>query len=295
MPLHLTKEFLDDLKESRDARFIRQVLSHCIGEDGTFVHNRDDHRYDGIEDGWIRYVSRGVTAYRIIFIRKGSDVYLYRAGGHSVEDNLHPPKSLEGAPDVATLSPTRQLPIGTGRHCDYLLKTTEKHFLNRQIESMYHVRHKEIFLVSPFVELSLLESRHNFGRFLDRAVEEDTYVMLITSSCEQNDERLKAFKNLEERDIFVFFLQRLHTKLYLFDVDPAALNAYQRGVRSQVIIGSSNLTYAGLGFDNTKPNEELNCSFSADIVEEARTYANRLRIMADDYKKYAFKIGRRRR
>jgi hypothetical protein len=295
MPLHLTKEFLDDLKDSKDARFIRQVLNHCIGEDGTFTPNKDDHRYDGIEDGWIRYVSRGTSAYRIIFIRKGSDVFLYRAGGHSVEENLHSPKTFEGATEVRTIPQAQRSPAHDNYRRDYFLKTTEARFINRHIQSLYHVRHKEIYLVSPFVELSMLESRHEFGRFLDRAIEEGTIVVLITASSRNEDERLSAFKKLEERGIFVFFLQGLHSKLYLFDIDLASLNRYQQGLRSHVMIGSSNLTYVGLGLGDVKPNEELNCSLSSEMVEEARTYVTRLTKMADDYQKYAFRMRRRHR
>ena len=57
------------------------MLSKVLGRDGSFRLDRDDHRFHGIEDAWIRVVSRGNTAYRVIYIRRGRDVYLYRAGG----------------------------------------------------------------------------------------------------------------------------------------------------------------------------------------------------------------------
>src|SRR4051812_43593318 len=95
MPLHITRDFLNDLREAEDARFVRQVLNHTIAPDGTFRPDKDDHRYEGIEDAWIRYVSRGRTAYRVIFIRKGTSVFLYRAGLHSIEEKVAQPSALD--------------------------------------------------------------------------------------------------------------------------------------------------------------------------------------------------------
>lgn len=293
MTVHLTKEFLNDLREARDARFISKVLSRTVGEDGSFMPDRDDHRYDGIKDGWIRYVTQGTTAYRVIFIRKGSDVFLYRAGGHSVEDNLSPPANLGEALQIRPVPADQQSNLNHGMERGCFLKTTEAKFISRHIESMYHVKHNEICIVSPFIDLKLLESRHSFGRFLDKAVEEDTMVVLITSS-DQEDGRLPAFKSLEERGINVYFLANLHTKLYLFDVDLASRNRWQQGIQSHAIVGSSNLTNVGIGFDSAKPNEELNFRIPAEIVDEARTYVTRLIKLADDYNKYAFKSRGRR-
>ena len=57
MPLHLMKEFLQDLKEADDPKFVRHVLNHTLSEEGSFKPDRNDHRYDGLDDAWIRYVS----------------------------------------------------------------------------------------------------------------------------------------------------------------------------------------------------------------------------------------------
>jgi phospholipase D-like protein len=293
MPVHLTKEFLNDLRESRDARFVRQVLNHTIDQDGAFTADRDDHRYEGIRDAWIRYVTRGTTAYRVIFIRKGADVFLYRAGVHSVEDRLAPPIGVGDALQIRPVPAEQEAKAADAMQAGCLLKTTEATFIRRHIESMYHVKHNEISIVSPFIDLELLESRHGFGRFLDRAVEENTMVVVITS-YEQDEKRLSTFKNLEERGICVYFLAGLHSKLYLFDVDLASRNNWQRGVQSHAIIGSSNLTNVGLGFGDGKCNEELNCRIPSELFDETRLYVSKLIRMADDYKKYAFKFRSRR-
>lgn len=293
MPVHLMKEFLNDLRESRDARFIRQVLNHTIGEDGAFSPDKDDHRYDGIKDAWIRYVSRGASAYRVIFIRKGADIYLYRAGVHAIEENLAQPTAFTSALRVS--AETLEFGPASGGSSAYscLLKTTEAIYIRRHIESMYHVRHKEIYIVSPFVDLELLESHQNFGRFLDRAIEEGTVVGLVTA-CAPYEKDLDAFKKLEERGINCFFLDDLHAKLYLFDIDLASRNKWQQGVESHAIIGSSNFTAVGLGFTDSRCNEELNCRITAGLLDDARLYVTRLMQMAYDYKKYAFKLRSRR-
>lgn len=159
---------------------------------------------------------------------------------------------------------------------------------------MYHVKHLEIDIVSPFLDFTLLDSKHGFGRFLDRAVEEDTIVCIVTG-CDHDDGILPTFRHLEERGINMFFVPRLHTKLYLFDVDMASRNPWQKGVDSHAIVGSSNLTSCGLGLADAEVNEELNCRLPAGMFDETRTYVARLIQGADDYKKYAFKRRTRRK
>jgi hypothetical protein len=293
MPVFLTPEFLLDLKESKDARFIRSVLTHTITADGDFQPDPDDHRYKGIADAWIRYVSRGTSALRVIFIRRGEDVFLYRAGPHSVEDNLSAPSNLARGLSIA---PLPQAPEERHRHAGHdccLLKTTEAQYLSKHLAAMYHVRLNQVFLVSPFIEASILASSHPFGRFLDRAVEESTEVHIIT--CYHDASKLQEFKSLEERGMFTYFLDRLHTKLYLFDVDVSSLNAWQRGVKTNMVLGSSNLTFSGLGLEGARPNEELNCRLPSDMFGEIRTYVQGLAMKADDYMKYAFRLHGRRR
>jgi phosphatidylserine/phosphatidylglycerophosphate/cardiolipin synthase-like enzyme len=284
--VYLRKEFLQDLQAAADLRIVRRVLKHVLTADGSFPIDADDHRYHGIKDAWIRYVSKGNSAYRVIYIRSGADVFLYRAGPHSIEDRLSAPSedkpSFKIAETVTETTTSRQW--ATMTDLTSLLKTKESKYLRKHIEGMFHVKHKEVCIVSPFIDFSMLEGHHVFGRFLDRAVEEDTMIIIVTSTS-HGEETLPQFKALEERGMNTFFVDYLHSKVFLFDVDVEALHDYQRGVEPNVVIGSSNMTSMGLGFSNPC-NEELNCCLSAALFEETKTYVNKLRLRAADYRKY---------
>lgn len=290
MKVFITPDFINDLRESGDAKFIRQVLNHTLEEDGSFRSDADDHRFTDIEDAWIRYVSRGKTAFRVIYLKKNGSIYLYRAGPHAIEHKLQEPRHLEESIpfEKAKISaPLRYVPRDVG----ILLKTMEPRFLNKEILSMYHVGHKEIVLVSPFVSLEILDKFHHFGRFLDRAIEENTEISLITRP--PNSEGLLAYGELDERCIFVYFLQNLHTKLYIFDIDPKTLSSYNRDMKSAAILGSSNLTKPGLGLDDEMTSEELCYKLPLDKFQEVYTYAKALIKRSDDYKSYLIKSKRR--
>jgi hypothetical protein len=95
--IYLTPEFISDLLTTNDKSFLQRVLKSVFDAKADFRVGDGDHRYKGIEDAWIRKVSGGSSAYRLIYIRKNNDIYLYRAGQHSIEDNLAAPKSLDSS------------------------------------------------------------------------------------------------------------------------------------------------------------------------------------------------------
>lgn len=290
MKVFITPEFINDLRESADAKFIRQVLNHTLEEDGSFRSDADDHRYKEIEDAWIRYVSKGKTAFRVIYLKKNDSIYLYRAGPHTVERKLGEPRYLEESVlfEKAKISePFRYVAKDIGS----LLKTLEPRFLNKEILSMYHVGHKEIVLIAPFVSLGILDKFHHFGRFLDRAIEENTEVTLVTRPPKENE--LIAYGELDERCIFVHFLQNLHAKLYIFDINPESLYEYNRDMKSTAILGSSNLTKPGFGLDDEMTSEELCYKLPADKFKEVYTYAIALIKRSEDYKTYLVRSRRR--
>ncbi len=291
MAVHITKEFLNDLREADDLRFVRQVLNHTIDRDGDFADDKDDHRYKDIDDAWIRCVSKGATAFRVIFIRKGSDIYLYRAGHHDIEDHLAPARSFSSSITLAEGPIKQPQEYKEQVPQQIFLKNSEPAFINKFLISMYHLRHHEIYIVSPFLDLPILSSKHHFGRFLDKAKEEGTDVILITLPP-KNDDEITVFRDLELRDIRVFFLPRLHTKLYIFNVDLESRTFYQRGVFGTAVLGSSNLTCPGLGFDELQPNEELCSTFHTDRIDELKDYVLKLMFRSQDFTDF---MQRRRR
>ena len=74
MTVYFLPQFLTDLSTHMDRHFARRVLQKTILRNGTFREDGDDHRYRGLPDVWIRYVSGGRSAYRVIFIRDGTHV-----------------------------------------------------------------------------------------------------------------------------------------------------------------------------------------------------------------------------
>lgn len=290
MKVYITPEFIKDIRESADLRFIRQVFNHTLNTDGTFKQDADDHRYNSIKDAWIRYISKGNSAYRVLYLRQGDVIYLYRAGQHSIEERVGVPNNLQLSipvcqKDIQEISQTQFIDNGI------FVKTDEPVFINKIFKSMYHVGHKEIIIMSPFIDLSILDRHHHFGSFLDKAIEEDTLVAIITRPPNENEQ--KVYKDLEERNIFVYFCAGLHSKLYIFDVNPTKVSQYNRDIKRTVIIGSSNLTKRGIGFDDEATNYELCYRLSVDKYGEAYNYAKKIIMKSADYKDYFFRLKRR--
>jgi len=155
---------------------------------------------------------------------------------------------------------------------------------------MYHVGHKEILLVAPFVSLEILDKFHHFGRFLDKAIEEGAEVSLVTKPPDNPE--LGNYLELDERCIFVYFLRNLHAKLYIFDINPSTIPDYCRDMTNVVIVGSSNLTKPGLSLDDDMSSEELCYRLPLEKYSEAYLYAKQLIKKADDLKSYIMRKKR---
>ena len=293
MKVHITPDFINDLRDSEDANFVRRVLKHTINKDGFFLDDKDDHRYEGIEDTWIRYVSKGPPGYRVIYLKQGDNIYLYRAGKHDIEDKLRPPQNITSAiplEQVKVAQPKQWITQWQAPDLGKLYKTCEPDYLCKVLRSMYHVGHKEIFIISPFLSIELLDSKYHFGRFLDKAIEENTIVVVITKP--PTDDDLSLYRKLEERYISVYFYDNLHTKLYIFNINRSTLNKYQEQMNSIAILGSANFTKVGIGFDDVPAQEELCYKVPIDMFQDIHDYAHRIIRKATDYQKYAFKRRR---
>lgn len=297
MKLFLTHQFLADLKEADDPRLVRRVLTQIYDADGEFRKGQNDHRFHGIEDAWIRYVSRGKTAYRLIYLLIEDSVYLYRAGVHSIEDHLSPPRRLETAIPAVKLqsqeTAARPYNVWDPSTLDMgeILKTTQETMLKKVVQGLFHVGHLEIILISPYVSEQTISRRSPLGQFLDRAIEENTNVWLITRPPQTS--RLDFYRGLEERNFGVYFYKSLHTKLYLFEVNGGTLNEYNKDMTATAILGSANLTEMGLALTGELSNEELCFQLPTTKFGEARDYAHWLISHSEDVNAYRMRNTRR--
>lgn len=296
MNLYLTPQFLQDLRDAEDAKFLRRVLDQIIDKSNSFKRDQNDHRYHGIEDAWIRYISGGRTAYRLIYIQRNDDVFLYRAGAHSIEDRLSAPRSLDGLPvrDVMSIERNSTLTGGAQGGAQIsgdLLKTSQPMMLSKVILGLTFVGHREIFLVSPYLSQGLLDRQAPFGRFLDKAIEERAAIVLITKPSEKFD--WMFYEALESRGIMVHFHAKLHTKLFVFDIDETTLSAYNRDVTRTAILGSANLTDMGFSLGGEGGNEELCYRLPSAQFYEAREHAYWLMNQSVDFVTYRNRATRR--
>ena len=301
MDILFLPSIIEDIKTFDDPAFAKRLFNQVFDSSGNFRPGQNDHRYDDIDDAWIRYISRGATQYRLIYIQKGDKVYLYRAGNHSVENNLSEPSSFATGISAGTAFTPSITSSITSDDFGVLLPNTNPTFIHSTcgleptmlktlVGSLYHVGHHDIVLVSPFYSMDIFSSFKPFGNFLDRCVEEGTNVIFVT--CPPKDNDFCFFDELEARDILVYFCKNLHTKLYLFNVDEATLTYYNRSeIKKTAIVGSSNLTEKGFAFEGTNFNEELcyrapECKFtelqqySTYLINHSidlRSYKNRAR------------------
>lgn len=254
MTIEFLPAFISDLQQQADANFGRRVFAKLFDGNGRFRIDVNDHRYNGIENAWIRYVSQGSTAYRVIYLREGDRVLLYRAGPHSIEDNLSQPPSVIPAAYALesdlpfTSEPNEEESLGR------FISSLRTPHLSQMVLSRRLIPHKEVVLVSPFISQSLLIRTAKLGRLLDNLVEDGTKVSLITLPPKADD--LSFFSDLEARGIELLFHPRLHAKLYVFCVDHARVS-HGRNYDDLIIVGSANLTERGFGATRDVGNEEL--------------------------------------
>ena len=273
------RQFVVDLVGSGDAQLPNRVFKKVFTEGGEFRPDREDHQYKGIEDAWIRVVSRGNTAYRVIYLRERDTVTLYRAGPHSVEDNLAAPTRVEGFPVVSQEAVDAAVrPVGRSTLSQELakarlsverseasrfMKNHESRRLYEQITGRRLLPHKEVILVSPYISLDLLKSTQLLGQMLDEWLLDGCSITLITKP--PNAAELSDYDRLESRGFSVLYVQRLHAKAYVFRVDKDKLNQFQQEMNDLVILGSANLTNSGFNPDGIRTKEpQLELSYQIE-------------------------------
>lgn len=301
MPLYFCPEFIGDLQEHGDANFAKRVLQKVV--DGTELRpDAKDHRYHGIQGAWIRYVSRGSSAYRVIYVRRGEDIFLYRAGEHSVEDNLASPGALSG-PSVAEVSVEGLLPdtpqyiVPHGPATSNVIKEPPrspflKNYSTRYLKvamlSRRLVPHKRVTLVSPYLSIELFEMSNIFGKMLFDFIGDGAEVNLITKP--PNPREMGAFERLEQRSVSLHFHETLHAKLFIFELDEARIRSHDEPI---AILGSANLTQSGLAF-STRANEELCYELRGSEIQGALEFATYLKLSAVDLQHIRLANARRR-
>jgi hypothetical protein len=277
MTVGFSPAFIADLQAESDANFARRVFSKLFDGNGAFRADVNDHRYKGIPDAWIRYVSQGRSAFRVIYIKTGDDVFIYRAGPHSVEDNLVAPDEGEAAAkvDKRDIEVEQGPKISMGR----IISNLRTPALWQMVLSRRLIPHKEIILVSPFLSHSMLWRTSKLGRLLDDWVADGAKVSLITRPPPLNDHGV--FEDLETRGIAALFHERLHSKLYMFQVDTARVT-YGRKQEDLLVLGSANLTESGFGATREAGNEELSYELPHSELSDLESYVAFLAIHAVD-------------
>lgn len=296
MKVSLHTEFVGNLIEIGDAKVASRVLRKIFDKSGQFiVHAKDDHRYHGIKDGWIRYISQGGAAYRVIYIRDGDRVLLYRVGPHSVEDNLTAPDGTSGHHIVQ--DPIREaMRIAPGNHFSIaemaevqlaikdvaqednlkgtrLFQNHADRFLYGNLLGRRFLPHKDVYLMSPYLSMELLRPTHVFGQMLDELIEGGAAVWLISKPPKVSE--IFLFEQLSARRINVFFCQEVHAKVYAFILNREELNPDQKENKDLIVVGSANMTWQGLnpkGLQSESIQYELSYDVPADDWSEVERF-----------------------
>jgi hypothetical protein len=289
--VYLTPEFVRDIQESKHPNMARQAFGHIFDDQGKFKSDRNDHEYKGMTDGWIRWIQMGGVGLRLIYIRKGANVYLYRIVGKSDENGLSAPASLsknttfESLPEDILQGIIESEAIIQSR----LLHTTKPTYLNSTIRQMYHLPQSEVILLSPTVSPALFKVSGEIGRFLDRSIEEGARVVLVTAP--PGPSQIEFFDQLARRNIEVYFVQNLKTRLFLFRVNEYRVKGPDAVARPTVVLGSAELTHQSLGMGDIGRHEELCYRFPESHFETFYNYADALVKSATDLQGHKIKLG----
>ena len=266
MPIIFTHSFLNDLQEEGDAHFPRRVLRKIFDPGGGFRPDNNDHRYTGIEDVLDSVCKSKEARDTGSYIYGVGRISFIPGGPHSVEDRLPAKPLLVTSATYGGYGGTGEADSGNpgtvGRGYRNSVASGDRLLGNSQVKLLVHallgrrlIPHKEVFLVSPFLSPELLLRTARFGHVLDDLVEDGCKILLLTRPPKGLTD-LEWFADLESRGIDVLFHPRLHAKIYLFCVDHARLR-YGRAYSDLVVLGSANLTQAGIPFEGGDPNEEL--------------------------------------
>ena len=268
--LRLHRLFVEDLLGHGDASFPKRVLKHIFDEFSGVSNSMNDHRYHGVPDAWIRYLSRGNTAYRIIYINDGGERIFFRCGNHDVEDEVQPPGDLASVVEIEVVDDEIEEMTGPLT----FLSNHRRPLLYGALLRRRLIPNKSVYLISPYIDPTMLYRGSRVGKVLDAICADGADVKVI-SSAERVWEFERLWKDLEARGIEMVFLERLHAKIYLFVTDHDHYH-HLSTTASLGVVGSSNLTKKGISDEMTKGNLETNYSVAesniAGLEEIAQEY-----------------------
>jgi hypothetical protein len=284
MAVYFCPEFIRDLTQHGDANFARRVLEKVITPDGAFVPDADDHRFHGAEGAWIRYVSRQTTAYRAIFIRRGTDIYWYRAGGHSIEDRFRTPR------DLAVAAEAGKAPVGLDALTEYrnphYTKSTHPRYLREVLATRILVAHRNVVLISPTISTNLAAPDGLVGQLINSVIEYEGTVTMITRPPAHRN--LSQYRWLAARGVDLLVHQHVNARLFYFEVNSERIHPDLSHHKSIALIGSAELTPKGLntGLVGEEPDEELCYEIAFDDLDGSYEFVLHLTDRALDLETY---------
>lgn len=285
MAIYFCKEFIRDLAEHPDPNFAGKVMAKVCNAVGEFEPAMDDHRYKGIDGGFIRYISQRPSYYRAIYVRRGEDIFWYRAGRHQVEDRLQPPREpIVGLPIGAT--PEGVDAAENHRNPRYT-KSMRPRFLREVLSSRSLIPHKSLILVSPKLTANVISPAGVIGRLTDRVQELGGLVTVITRPPKDSD--IGAYRWFASRGVDLRFHDRLNARLYYFEVNDQQLDRELSHIRTMAIVGSAELTERGLNYqiaDGSAADEELCYEIGEDDIDGAMEFCLDLADTTVDFSTY---------
>lgn len=285
MTLFLCREFLADLIAHPEPSFAKRALKKLVDRKGDFLPIMDDdHRHDSVDDAWIRYISTGNSAYRLIFLRKDDDVYAYHAGEHKISDHLKTPRKLSEATKVVA-APDNDIDIG-GTHLSdtRFLGSVHPRKLTEVFAERALVPHRSLILVSPSISSALLSPTGLVGQLIDRVLWRNGAVTLLTRPPDKS--RVWEFEQLASRKIDVMFHDSINARLSLMEVDPELVLEEGSSAASAAIIGSAELLESAFALGSHGVSDELCYEVPSSDYDDAYEYCLRLVAEATDIVTY---------
>ena len=190
----LHKKFIEDMCENAEPNFAKRVLQTLFNKENL---NSEDHKFKNIDNAFIKKISRGD---RIIYFKsKKSDIIYYRCGNHSIEDIQDRNKNVDINSIITDCS---EIEISEDEIEEMVspqtfLSNHKGKTIVQAFWSRIRIPHKEVYIVTPFIETSYLQSTSKFGKMIDGFLSEQADVNLVTQIPNISD--IQIFKDFERR------------------------------------------------------------------------------------------------